>query len=355
MKKERSGKLLTFLKILIVNVILLVLLFNSYIVGRVSDFLDGFAAGLTDGAASEAVARQNLITFVSVVFLLLVFLVMSHFAKKFIASPARKIADNMQRVSEGNLDIYLEPKDKFEFREIEVAFNKMVDGLKEAKDIREKNDEQNRQLYAGIAHDLKTPMTMIMGYAKILREKEVTKEERDRYLTIIEQQTKAANSQLEDMLEYARFGSTNYKIYPQEDNIAGLLRGILADMFYRFEDKDIILEPDIPDKVICSYDHEQLKRVFTNLINNAVRHNPENTTIRVSMKNENGVVISFSDNGPFLDEELKEHVFEPYRKGKSGGSGLGLSVVKRIVELHGGTIEYTEDSVSGFKSFVIRL
>lgn len=87
-----------------------------------------------------------------------------------------------------------------------------------------------------------------------IEKEEIPDDERKRYLAIIEQQIEAANVQLEDMLEYAKFGGSSYKIFPEEGNIAALLRGILADMFYRFEEKNLALKLEIPDKVICKYD-----------------------------------------------------------------------------------------------------
>ena len=350
MKKDYNRKLQAFLRILIAIVILLMLFLN-----RIRDFIQGFLDGLV-GKEGIGAELQFQTTIASVVFIVLIFFVISHIAKKFISDPVGKIADNMNKVSTGDYDVRMEVKDRFEFGEMEEAFNNMVAGLKEARTIREKNDEQNRQLYAGIAHDLKTPMTMVMGYAKLLKEENISDEDRKHYLTIIEQQIKAANVQLEDMLEYAKCGSTSYKIFPEEGNIAALLREILADMFYRFEEKNLVLNLDIPDKVICKYDYKQMRRVFGNILNNSVRHNPESTVINVSMtQTGERVEVNFADNGPFLDEELKNHIFEPYRKGKNGGSGLGLSVAKKIAELHNGKLEYMEDVESGYKSFVVSI
>ena len=348
MKKEYNRKLQAFLRFLIAIVILLMLLFN-----RIRDFIKGVIAGWS-GKEGLGDGLKTQVNVASVIFIFIIFGVISHIAKKYISDPARRIADSMNKVSSGDLDVRLEAKDSFEFGEIEEAFNNMVVGLKEAQTLREKNDEHNRQLYAGIAHDLKTPMTMVMGYAKLLKKEDISDEELKRCLTVIEQQIEAANVQLEDMLEYSKFGSVSYKIIPEEGNIASLLRGILADMFYKFEEKKLVLNLEIPDTVICKYDHSQMRRVFSNLINNAVRHNPENTTIKVTMtEKRSGVEVVVADNGPFLDEELKAHIFEPYIKGKNGGSGLGLSVAKKIMELHGGMLEYVEDAESEFKRFVV--
>ncbi|WP_408072595.1 ATP-binding protein [Butyrivibrio sp. JL13D10] len=349
MRLKYKWKLQTFLIIILAYVFLLILFIDKIkdsLMGVINSFYGG--QGINSDLGTQ-------ITLASIIVTYFLFWGLANILERNISEPARKIADNMNLVSSGNLDVQMEVKDSFEFAEMEEAFNNMVLKLKEAQDIRDKNEEQNRQLYAGIAHDLKTPMTMVMGYARLLKEKDISEDEENHYLTIIEQQIKAANVQLEDMLDYAKYGSTDYKIFPEEGNIAGFLRGILADMFYRFEDRKIILEPDIPDKVICKYDAEQMKRVFTNLINNAIRHNPENTTFKVSVKEDESVTISFSDNGPFLEDDLKAHIFEPYRKGKSGGSGLGLSVAKRIVELHNGSLEYKENSEEGTKSFVVNL
>lgn len=349
MRLKYKWKLQSFLIIILAYVFLLILFID-----KIKEFLMGVINGFY---GSEGISKDigTQITIASIIVTYFLFWGLANILEKNISEPARKIADNMNLVSSGNLDVQMEVNDSFEFAEMEEAFNNMVLKLKEAQTLREQNEEQNRQLYAGIAHDLKTPMTMVMGYARLLKEKDISEDERDRYLTIIEQQIKAANVQLEDMLGYAKYGSTDYKIYPEEGNIAGFLRGILADMFYRFEDRKMILEPDIPDSVSCKYDAEQMKRVFTNLINNAIRHNPEKTTFKVSVKVDRSAVISFSDNGPFLEDDLKTHIFEPYKKGKSGGSGLGLSVAKRIVELHNGSLEYIENPEDGYKSFVVTL
>ena len=162
MKKEYNRKLQAFLRFLIAIVILLMLFMN-----RIRDFLQGFLDGLS-GKEGLGERFQLQTTVASVIFILLIFGVISYIAKKYISDPAGKIADSMNKVSAGDYDVRLEVKDRFEFGEMEEAFNNMASGLKEAQTIREKNEEQNRQLYAGIAHDLKTPMTMVMGYAKLL-------------------------------------------------------------------------------------------------------------------------------------------------------------------------------------------
>ena len=249
----------------------------------------------------------------------------------------------------------------FEFRKMEEGFNSMVRGLREARDYQEEMAEKNRELYAEIAHDLKTPMTMILGYAKLLAAGEVPEDKQKEYLCTITEQTENANSLLEQMLEYAKLGSTEYKLDYKKCDLAECLRLAVSDSYLRFEEKGMSLDVDITeDPVEIEYDERQIKRVIYNLIGNVINHNPEGTAVDVSMKvGDSTVQIIIADNGPLIAPELKDSLFDPFKTGdesrSKSRSGLGLSVAKKIVELHNGTLEYQESVKPGFKGFVITL
>ena len=311
-----------------------------------------------------------------VLILLLFFLVF----KKMVSNPLKKLTEGMEKVEQGDLEIHLEEVDNFEFGRLEKGFNTMVDGLKNARDLQEKNAEKNRRIYAEIAHDLKTPMTMILGYAKLLKGENYTKEQKEEYLETIVEQTNRANAMLEQMLEFAKLGSTEYALEMKEADLAECLRRVAADNYYLFEEKKMSLELQIPEeKVLCRFDEQQMKRLLFNLIGNVIRHNPEGTSVQILLKESSelsgrdmerqatdclaldgkeGVMIWIADNGPKVDDQLKDQLFEPFRMGDEsrntkGGSGLGLSVAKRIAELHHGTLEYREELMPGYKGFAL--
>ncbi len=353
-------------------------IFVAWALDSVADFLQGFTQafkGNNDAPAVESSGTDIAMytaKFLSIIFVCVVFWII----KKKVSDPVKRLSKNMERVREGNLDADMEVVDSFEFGQMEKDFNSMVAGLREARALREENEEKNRKLYAEIAHDLKTPMTMILGYAKLLSKGDVPAETRQEYVSTIVEQTENANALLEQMLEYAKLGSTEYRLDRKEGNLAECLRQAAAENYIRFEEKKMELEVEIPkDTVVCKYDERQMKRVFNNLIGNVIRHNPEGTEVKIVMelsqkgsgdapkdtdKVPDTIEIRVADTGPLIEEGVKEHLFEPFHAGEesrnnSGGSGLGLSVAKKIAQLHGGDLEYREQLTEGYKGFVLTI
>lgn len=353
-------------------------IFVAWALDSVADFLQGFTQAFTGNNDAPAVESSGtdiamyIAKFLSIIFVCVVFWII----KKKVSDPVKRLSKNMERVREGNLDADMEVVDSFEFGQMEKDFNSMVAGLREARALREENEEKNRKLYAEIAHDLKTPMTMILGYAKLLSKGDVPAENRQEYVSTIVEQTENANALLEQMLEYAKLGSTEYRLDMKEGNLAECLRQAAAENYLRLEEKKMELEVEIPkDTVVCKYDERQMKRVFNNLIGNVIRHNPEGTEVKIVMelsqkgsgdapkdtdKVPDTIEIRVADTGPLIEEGVKEHLFEPFHAGEEsrnnrGGSGLGLSVAKKIAQLHGGDLEYREQLTEGYKGFVLTI
>ena len=353
MKKKLKGNVLTYLIVLFAGALL-----TERFVEFIIDFSHGFMEGLkgTDyapEALTDTTWIKILVWSISAIIVLVVYIIL----KKRINSPVKKLSEGMHRVQEGDLDVEIEATDGFEFRQMEEDFNSMVRGLREARNYQEEMAEKNRELYAEIAHDLKTPMTMILGYAKILNEGGVSEDKQKEYLSTITEQTQNANALLEQMLEYAKLGSTEYKLEMKENDLAEVLRLVVSDSYLRFDEKKMTLDIDIPDEpVVYSFDERQMKRVFFNLIGNVINHNPENTAVKIGIESDR---IYIADNGPLISPELKDCLFDPFKTGDESrskhGSGLGLSVAKKIVELHNGTLEYQESIFPGYKGFIIKL
>ena len=348
MKKKGKGSILSFLFVLFVAAI-----FISKGTSAIADFWKGFQFGLSDKNTSDKISTIIIAWTATIIILIIVFLIL----KKRVSLPMKKISESMQQVEAGNLDTEIKELDGFEFRQIEEGFNSMVKGLREARRLEEENAEKNRELYAEIAHDLKTPMTMVLGYAKLLSNDNIPEDKRKEYLTTITEQTETANTLLEQMLEYAKLGTTEYKLDIKTGDIAECLRLSAADNYIRFEERNMSLDIDIPDNpVLYDFDENQMKRVFYNLIGNITKHNPEGTSVRIVMKDDK---IYFADNGPLIDADLKDKLFEPFRAGeaskKTKGSGLGLSVAKKIIELHNAELEYKDEVFPDYKGFVISL
>ena len=364
---KTKRRLRSYMTSLLIAVFSIIIFANEW-----EDLFLGFFAGLYGMGVEQAKTEfGELSRIVSASTLVLVgffiFLIIRKMRRK-ITNPIEQMADGMKEVSRGNLDITVPTDGDFEFEQMQRTFNHMVKGLKSAREEKELQEQRNQQLYAGIAHDLKTPMTMIMGYAKTLQEKEgLTQEDKKRYLQTIVDQTEQANRLLESMLTYAKLENQAYFMKKEKSDLAECLRSCVAGYYPTMEEAGIQIELEIPETVVeYEFDELEMNRVFLNLLSNMVKHNPKGTRCLVKLTEEtisekvkrNCVVIA--DNGPKISEELRKNIFEAFAVGESSrnaknGSGLGLAVCKKIVERHSGEIEYVENWQEDYKAFVIRL
>lgn len=231
------------------------------------------------------------------------------------------------------------------------------------EDMRLQYERSRNLMLSDIAHDLRTPITTIAGYSKALNDGLITSDEkRKEYLDAIENKAERMSDLITLLFEYVRLDSDNFSLKKMKVDIAELLRENAALLYADVEEKGMEFEIDIPEE---SYEIEldklQFSRVITNLINNALKHNEAGTVITLKMeKTANEMQISVSDNGNMISPMIVDHIFEPFvvadasRESKNG-SGLGLSIAKKIVEMHGWTIELKQYYEEHEKSFVIKI
>lgn len=244
-----------------------------------------------------------------------------------------------------------------------LIFIYMLGAVEKAKQSRELQEERNLQLYAGIAHDLKTPMTMIMGYAKLLEDgKDIPAEDKVLYAKTIIEQTQHANDLLDALLAYTKLQNRSYELKLQKGNLAECLRSCVATCYPALEEAGMepeLLIPEFP--VEACFDEMEMKRVFTNLLMNMVKHNPTGTAGIIQMEmGEGSIRMIFADNGSKIDSELQKKLFTPFAVGDSSrntrnGNGLGLSISKKIMERHKGEIYYADGWKEEYKAFIIEL
>ena len=239
-----------------------------------------------------------------------------------------------------------------------------VHRMNQEKEEMRKNYEKKRNLMlSDIAHDLRTPITTIAGYSKALNDDMVISEDKKReYLLAIENKSARMNDLINLLFEYVRLDSANYGLRKDEIDLAELLRTIAASLYSDVEEKGMEFEISIPEEVhMVSLDRVQFSRVVVNLINNAIKHNDAGTTISLEMKQQkHNVQIVVSDDGGVIPDFLAEHIFEPFAMGDAsrtaqGGSGLGLSIAKKIVEMHGWTLELKQYYEDKRKAFIIEI
>lgn len=239
--------------------------------------------------------------------------------------------------------------------------------IEAARVAREKEYERSRNLLlSDITHDIKTPLTTVAGFSKALCDGEVAENQQKEYLDSIYNKSMKISELVSLLFEYIKLDSAGYVLNKCEVDIAEFLRECIAGMYAEFEDADFNLNIDIPDeKIPVLIDKMQMERVISNLLTNTLKYNPSGTNVDVRLRRENQeVVIDISDNGVRIEREDAIHLFEPFyrtdKSRKSGqGNGLGLSIAKKIVEMHDGKIyliQYRNSQKHGkVKTFEIRL
>ena len=231
------------------------------------------------------------------------------------------------------------------------------------KAVQEESERQVHEkdlIYAAVAHDLKTPMTSVQGFAKALSDGKIKPEDQQETFDIIYRKSNSMNEMVNTLFEYAKLGTEEYKPVTSQVNICSLVREVAAETYCDFEEHGIEPEIVIPDdEIIVQGDRNELKRAVTNLTVNVYKHNPDGINARISVSKENGkAVIRIADSGSEIPADMD--IFEPFVTENSSrtpgqGTGLGLAVTKRIIERSGGRI-YTASCSDGFtKEFVIEL
>lgn len=234
---------------------------------------------------------------------------------------------------------------------------------REDEELRAQYERARNLMLSDIAHDLRTPITTIAGYAKALNDGLVTSDEkRTEYLEAIEHKAKRMSDLITLLFDYVRLDSEKFSLHMERTDVTELLRENVALLYADVEAKQMEFEIEIPEESVwLNVDRLQFSRVISNLINNALKHNAANTIITIDMKQEkNKIQIIVKDNGKIIDPFIAEHIFEPFvvadaSRDSKGGSGLGLSIVKKIVEMHGWSIELLQDFERREKSFVINI
>ena len=236
-------------------------------------------------------------------------------------------------------------------------FSKKVIKAESKRQVQEQN-----LLYSSIAHDLKTPITSIQGFAAALKEGKIKPEEQDEILDIIYRKSRHMNELIETLLAYSKLGTESYALNRNKTNICSLVRDMLAMNYSEFEEKEMELDIEIPDEpIFCNIDEKEFRRAMNNLIVNAYKHNKRRARILIQVYREKECAfITVGDDGKVIPKELAENMFKPFVSGDASrtsgsGNGLGLAISSTIVEKHGGKL-YMKDCGGGYtKKFVVQI
>lgn len=238
-----------------------------------------------------------------------------------------------------------------EMVEVEKKLNHFkTEAIKNERLARE-NEQKKDELIVYLAHDIKTPLTSMIGYLSLLSEiKDMPQEQRNRYIDIALDKSYRLEYLINELFDVARFNSEKIVLEKEEINLNLMLEQIADDFYPTLKEMNKKINFTSDEKTILYADPDKLSRVFNNLIKNAVNYSKENTDIDISILNkENQATVKITNKGKQIPKEKSDKIFEKFyrldssRTSKTGGSGLGLAIAKEIVELHGGRIYAESD------------
>jgi signal transduction histidine kinase len=283
---------------------------------------------------SESINRSLLLggSVAIVIALLLTFLL-----SRRMSSPIGVLANAARRLGRGELSQRVQFKGKGEVRELSQAFNSMAADLERAEQLR-------RHLVADVAHELRTPLSNIQGYLEAIHDRVM----KPNAATIrsLNEETALLSRLVDELQELSLAEAGKLKLVYQAEDIANLVKRAVTSWQHKVAAKEISLSLDLPDNPpLVNIDRQRVNQVLHNLLENAVAHTHKGGTINVAVaKQGDWVEISVSDTGEGIPAEDLPNIFERFyrvdrsRARATGGSGLGLTIAKRLVEAHGGQI-----------------
>lgn len=244
-----------------------------------------------------------------------------------------------------NYRVRVNYKGAAEFQRVTESFNNMVEIIESGERERAKLEEDKQRILSGLSHDLKTPVTVIRGFAKAIKDGLADKEEEREYLDIMIDKSDRLAELIDTLNEYYRLEHPDLAIEKKPVDLAETTRRYLAAKYGEFELNGCALETDIPDgPLIVSIDEKQFLRIYENLCGNVFKYNPDGTKVKFALRRDGeNALVSVADSGIGIGEDIRETIFNPFVVGeesrKGRGSGLGLAICRKIALLNDGTIE----------------
>ena len=213
------------------------------------------------------------------------------------------------------------------------------------------NEQKKDELIVYLAHDIKTPLTSMIGYLSILNEMDdMPKKQQEKYIKIALDKSYRLEELINELFDVARFNSEKIILEKEKLNLNLMLAQIIDDFYPTLSELNKKIELNNEQQIMLVADPDKLGRVFNNLIKNAINYSAENSNIRINVrKNEYNIIVDIINEGRQIPKEKLDQIFEKFyrldssRTSKTGGSGLGLAIAKEIVELHGGKIYAESD------------
>ncbi len=278
----------------------------------------------------------------------------------------RKLRRSIQQVTSGNYGVQCEVEYDDELGSLAANINvlsktllakeKESEKLKEkeraALDIERNAERQKNELITNVAHDLRTPLTTIVGYLELIKDDTaLSKEDVHKYSGIAYEKSIRLQEMMDDLFEFTKLDNADIKLNKSMINLSGLIMQMTDEFYPSFKDCNITPIVDLPEEnIYVQGDGQLLARVFDNLISNALKYGYHNTDLKIEVSgDEKYATVKVINHGDTIAPEDIPLLFNKFyrtdssRNSKTGGTGLGLAITKNIVDLHHGNISVTSD------------
>lgn len=328
--------ILIFIINLITTVITAILMYASFSVGILN---------------SKNITSGMVLIIMTLIASMIIGIIVSVCSSKALLKNVRQFIEATEKLSRGDFSARLNLRRPPEFRLLSENFNRMAKELGGIEVLR-------TDFINNFSHEFKTPIISIKGFAEILRSDDLSKEEKNEYLDIIIEESKRLSSLATNVLNLSKIETQSIINEVERFNLGEQIRQCILLLDSKFINKNILLNINIEDYYING-NKEMLNQVWLNILDNSIKFNNEDGLVKIDMKKENeDIIVEITDNGVGISEEKIYKIFDKFYQcdtsHATNGNGLGLSIVKKIIELHGGTIS-CESVISKGTKFIVKL
>lgn len=277
---------------------------------------------------------SNQLIIVSIIVIILAFII-GYFISKRISKPIENMNKKAKQLANGNYEF------EFDNNSNIYEIDELANTLNYAKEELEQTDELRKDLLANVSHDLKTPLTMIKGYAEMIRDLNADNEKkRTENLNVIIEESERLNILVEDLLTLSKMQANKDTLNKESFDIIELINNIVKRYSIYKDTEGYIFEVNTPDKVIIKADKKKIEQVIYNLINNAINYTGDDNRVIINVLVDKNIRIEIKDTGKGIKKEDLPHIWDKYYHSKKKhkrniiGTGIGLSIVKTILESH---------------------
>lgn len=257
----------------------------------------------------------------------------------------------IKKISAGDLNTNIDVKGDNEFSEIAASINKMAEEIRVLMESERHNEKSKNEMITNIAHDLRTPLTSILGYLDLINKRDLSEETKKEYLKIVYEKSKKLQDLIESLFSFTKTNSSKLVLKIEKIDIIKLLCQLMEEFYPNFENKGITCSVNTnEDSCVIDGDGTLLARLFDNLINNAIKYGADGKRIDIKISVEKKIVkIAVINYGKVIPANELPLIFGKFyrvdqaRNSNTGGTGLGLAIAKNITELHHGIIDVSSD------------